>query len=612
MVQPVPGSAAISEQEILDFNRYDSQNRLEASFAKAIAQRWEGYVLKASEEPYFPFYSAGVDTSFGRWIKLKKDYIPGLGDTVDLTLIGATYKAQEATALSCIKKLRWTHFLVGCLVNKDAVTQGEDIPRFRVIDVVNYHCMHRRFMQLLNQLGEFHASDPDDLSGFRVEYGNKNLPEASVLFKKPFVVEMMGSGFEKPSGARFFTLRFPRILKIHTDRGYEDAASYQELQILADEARSIPLEDLSQEREQWRKRLKVGNGLNQYIVQRSQSPSSQGSESGLETRSESEDSGEEQSSSIDDEVLEQQQPTAHGKSQSTVFVDETLMSPAAASPPDPIVLTENNNLSSRQDSSQKKASISQSHRNHVETVPPKRAKDVESVSPQPTSLIAVHRTQTQSRPASVASQTQSNASKSFDKVPDLRSPLTTIPVYMPSSAELSATEEEKPSSGLCEFLGAIGSAESRSYLRQSNPRAASQDKALGIVLVNPCERPLGHEIHRISTAISQLRDTSLTAPRGQVFFLDSLVLEQNIDPEELQYCLRDTWSDVGHQYYYACLCWGAGDAGSLHGESGDALHTEKHAIQGSSRAFVSFEPSEILALGEYTSAKPIVHASKMP
>jgi DNA ligase-4 len=44
LVQKIPGRADIAEQEILDFGRVDSQYRLEASFAKAIAKRWEGYV----------------------------------------------------------------------------------------------------------------------------------------------------------------------------------------------------------------------------------------------------------------------------------------------------------------------------------------------------------------------------------------------------------------------------------------------------------------------------------------------------------------------------------------------------------------------------------------
>lgn len=614
IVQPVHGRAAIADQEILDFNRHDSQERLEAIFARAIAQRWEGHILKACDEPYFPFYAAGIETSFGRWIKLKKDYIPGLGDTVDLALIGAVYNAQEATSLSPIKRLRWTHFLVGCLVNKDAAVQGEDTPRFRVVDLVNRHCMHHRFMQILNQFGEFHACDPEGFHGFRVDYGHGSLPEASVLFRKPFVVEMMGSGFEKPSGARYFTLRFPRILKIHTDRTYEDAASFSELQLLADEARSVPLEGLSQEREQWRKRLKVGNGLNHYVVQRSQSPSSQSSGSASTTESESGGSADEQvgeSSRINvlnHQAFGQKLSTSDTQGLPALFVDETVvcLDPESSNSN---VLTENMSLSSRQFSSQKEASLSQSQQKSGEIAPQVIALDVESSSPQLTSVIAIHQTKTQPRSMSDGDYGQTNVPMNPTNGSDVTSPLTTIPVYMSRILpSFECSEENEISAGLYDFLRTIGSSKSRFSLGKSNPHAVSQGKAFGIVLVNPSETPLGHEIRRFSTAIALLRDTSSTTPGGQIFFLDSLLLEQNIHPEDLQYCLRDTWSDLGRQFYYACLQWDGRNLPAS-GESGDQLLCVTHASKGSSSALaVSFDPREILALGEYASVNPPVHA----
>ncbi|KAJ5349428.1 hypothetical protein N7541_007155 [Penicillium brevicompactum] len=240
VVKRISGRSDLAHQEVLDFGREDSYHRLERSFEKAITQRWEGYVLKASDEPYFPIYSTGVNHMFGRWIKLKKDYIPGLGDTVDLAIIGGSYVSRDVQSLSQIKNLKWTHFFVGCLLNKEGVQADSSIPHFRVIDVIGRHCMSMQSMQYLNQFGEFYKRSPGEFEGFAVEYGHNGLSKASDLFKKPFVVEMLGSGFEKPSGARYFTLRFPRILKIHSDRSMEDAASFRELQILAENARAAP------------------------------------------------------------------------------------------------------------------------------------------------------------------------------------------------------------------------------------------------------------------------------------------------------------------------------------------------------------------------------------
>lgn len=49
------------------------------------------------------------------------------------------------------------------------------------------------------------------------------------LFKHPFTVEVVGTGFDKPTNAEYFTLRFPRVLKVHNDRSFRDAIGFEEL-----------------------------------------------------------------------------------------------------------------------------------------------------------------------------------------------------------------------------------------------------------------------------------------------------------------------------------------------------------------------------------------------
>ncbi|KAF2174804.1 hypothetical protein K469DRAFT_685400 [Zopfia rhizophila CBS 207.26] len=51
------------------------------AFTRAITQRWEGLVLKERDDPY---YSSSKNNGF---IKLKKDYIKGLGDTIDFAIV---------------------------------------------------------------------------------------------------------------------------------------------------------------------------------------------------------------------------------------------------------------------------------------------------------------------------------------------------------------------------------------------------------------------------------------------------------------------------------------------------------------------------------------------
>ena len=55
-----------------------------------------------------------------------------------------------------------------------------------------------------------------------------------------FTVEVVGAGFDKPANAGYFTLRFPRVLKVHDDRSFRDAVSFAELQEMAKRCLEIP------------------------------------------------------------------------------------------------------------------------------------------------------------------------------------------------------------------------------------------------------------------------------------------------------------------------------------------------------------------------------------
>lgn len=85
-------------------------NTLRRAFSQAIAVRDEGFVLKPSNSPYLGRHN---------WIKLKKDYIPGLGDNLDFCLVGAGY--DPTRALGTLKPqhgAKWNVWHVGCLENK--------------------------------------------------------------------------------------------------------------------------------------------------------------------------------------------------------------------------------------------------------------------------------------------------------------------------------------------------------------------------------------------------------------------------------------------------------------------------------------------------------------
>lgn len=77
------------------------------------------------------------------------------------------------------------------------------------------------------------------------------------IFKKPFVFEIMGGGFEKPGNCSFYILRHPRVCKIHWDRSYLETMSFTELQAAAAEALNVEGGDCGdmQTESQWIEKL---------------------------------------------------------------------------------------------------------------------------------------------------------------------------------------------------------------------------------------------------------------------------------------------------------------------------------------------------------------------
>ncbi|KAJ5181285.1 Nucleic acid-binding OB-fold [Penicillium cf. griseofulvum] len=615
VVKTILGRADLAHQEVIDFKRVDSYHRLEKTFEKAIAQRWEGYVLKASDEPYFPIYSTGVDNMFGRWIKLKKDYIPGLGDTLDLALIGGSYNARDAPDLRQIKKLKWTHFFVGCLLNKERVKQGDSSPHFQVVDVINRHCMSIQNMQTLNQMGEFYASEPESFEGFQVEYGHSNLPVATTFFKQPFIVEMLGSGFEKPSGARYFTLRFPRILKIHSDRTLEECTSFQELLLSAEDARAVPVDEL-EEREKWSKRLKVASGLNQYIV-RSRSPEATCSDTDEETNSSSSQvppatttSGENfmdvcplmeglRENSIREETYDRSSNN-HPMSP-LVYIDETKLHTGHGDAVLETRIIVNENSSSREHNSQKDGKITTQQ---------------SSSFLQITSFISVHEEHSQDSrqlrerlSGKVSVPTSSKQKRKFSP----QSPLTTIPIWTPETSLGSFTlpqidehpSNDRQSCDLDEFIRCLCSDESASSLEKSNPYAASQGTRFGIILFDPKTSRLGEEMHRLATALSSFvhTATTLVPSMGNIFLLGSSMLERDLRPGDIRFCLRDTWKTIGRDHLYGCLSWNLSKR-----SDGISIAREK-LCSGLATPWIemTFDETAIAVLGEYSSIEPLAH-----
>lgn len=242
------GLATRVEWMKLDFSAREATNSLINQFCHAISYRFEGLILK----PNAPFFSLAKDET-GSWckgcIKLKKDYMADMGggrDVADFAVVAASYDVHEAQKCKTQRNLQWTNFYLGCLVDGSSY---DNRPRFRIVAVVKAsHCIPPKDLEHLNQIGQFSCRNFDEdeqIEEFTIQLGRHPLP--SVLFSNPFVVEVLGSSFEKPPNENFHMLRHPRILKTHMDRSWEDCITMQGLGDLAREAREAPAEGESQD-----------------------------------------------------------------------------------------------------------------------------------------------------------------------------------------------------------------------------------------------------------------------------------------------------------------------------------------------------------------------------
>lgn len=552
VIEPIDGRADISEQQVLDFSQPNSRCHLERIFAKAIAQRWEGCMLKGCDDPYFSMFQKGANSANGRWIKLKKDYIPGLGDTADIALIGAKYIPHDANALKQIPNLLWTHFFIGCLVNKEAILRLGATPRFRVIDVINRHCASLRNMQILNQFGEFHACD-SLLSdhGFNIEYGKPNIPHMDVIFKTPFVVEMLGSGFEKPSGARYFALRFPRIVKIHWDRTFEDAVSFQELQDLADKARAVTAEDDS-EQHRWSKRLKLSNGNYQYIVPAEQSFTSTAT-SEPETECYTASGSQDVTCAVMTEL--DKKSGIVSTDPIPIHIDATAKSrsPSSESDWNRNLLTENVNHSSH---TKPRANTPTAQQASFSSRGSAGMKGSNNKIPVDNS--AIRFAQTKSNEPYVGSTGYSSAASTTPTIVanrDIRleSPIINLPQYL--CVHPSPDDNRNSFSNVtCQtdnFLQGL-------KMRYRNP--SCRNLTLGLVLLDPNTSLLGPELLNIINSLSEClyenhEQRHNFPPSGKIFFLDSNIRNLGDGLQDARFCLRATWDNISEVYFYACVSW---------------------------------------------------------
>ncbi|KAK5058533.1 hypothetical protein LTR84_010796 [Exophiala bonariae] len=252
LIEQREGVCELAAAKILHFGRADAQENLFEYFTQAIRDRWEGLVVKSIPDPYF---SWGKPPTV---IKLKSDYVNGLEEPIDLCIVGG-YLEQIAAIKYRPNNLSWTSFYLASFENKAEVEELNARPQFRIVDILHIQnqCISRADILHINQEGRYRQADRSVLNEYlEISFECKVPTRPITFFKEPFVVEVMGAGFDKPQDAAYLTHRFPRV-KLHTDRTFLTTSSFDELQAMA-VARSSPVSD--SHITEIRERLAAANG----------------------------------------------------------------------------------------------------------------------------------------------------------------------------------------------------------------------------------------------------------------------------------------------------------------------------------------------------------------
>jgi DNA ligase-4 len=190
---------------------------------------------------------------------LKKDYIPGLGDSVDLVVVGGRRDPAVAGALG-EGNWSWTTFYLACIDNKRAGQNERQKPVFRIVCAVSQPAISIQDLRFLIQYGTpFQVPFADNGINVEVKSELTDGQPPTTLFTRPAVVEAVGAGFDRLPNSRLETLRFPRITKVHHDRGFLDAIDFDSYQQMARQHRTAKQDGIEIARDDWLRRLALGD-----------------------------------------------------------------------------------------------------------------------------------------------------------------------------------------------------------------------------------------------------------------------------------------------------------------------------------------------------------------
>lgn len=150
------------------------------------------------------------------WLKLKKDYLNGVGDSLDLCVLGAYYGRGKRTGT-------YGGFLLGCY--------NQDTGEFETCCKIGTGFSDEMLQQLYDRL------KPTAIDGPRATYVFDSSAEPDVWFDPTMLFEVLTADLSLSpiykAGASYYdkgiSLRFPRFIRTRDDKSVEDATSSSQI-----------------------------------------------------------------------------------------------------------------------------------------------------------------------------------------------------------------------------------------------------------------------------------------------------------------------------------------------------------------------------------------------
>jgi DNA ligase-1 len=182
---------------------------LERHLSTMLSAGLEGTVAKNADAPY----AAGARTY--NWVKLKREYAPGIADTFDVVIVGYFVGRGKRAKLG-----------IGAFLG--AVYDPES-DRFRTVSRVGSGLTDTGWIELRERL------DRDALSRPAARVDSRIVPD--VWVEPRYVLEVLAAGISRSPlrtagaapGSSGYSLRFPRVVRVRPERRPEDATTQSEI-----------------------------------------------------------------------------------------------------------------------------------------------------------------------------------------------------------------------------------------------------------------------------------------------------------------------------------------------------------------------------------------------